>query len=189
LARGPLFIRRLYQRQPTNSRSFALAQLEFEEARTFYWTGTVNDSLDLELKPSNPEVKIQSAYVTLPKAFGGNGAIELGPSKYVLSVKSVHAKLVKLQESQMVFEGGGVSMSNTIPMAVPIGIESRYIAKGQVRAHRALYYLPYLFIATVEPDGPIHVRVTEMHFKQLQFLGRLEKENIHARIESIWEDR
>ena len=172
-------------------RAVTLAQLEFKEARSFFWLGTVNPDLALELNPSNPDIKIQAASVTVPKLFApfpDNTSIELGPVKYAISLTSVDGRLREMCAKDTVFEDGMFTVSQSVPRAIPMAIESRYVARGQIRIDRSLYYLSYSVTALMDPKGPIHYKVEALEYAQLRFMRRLSETGDAALVvEEIWQ--
>lgn len=176
-------------------RAVTLAQLEFDEARSFFWLGTVNSELALELNPSNPDIKIQAADATVPRLFApfpDHPSLELGPVKYLISLASADAKLRDLWTKDTVFdpEDGSFRVTQSVPNAIPIAIESRYVVRGQIRADRSLYYLSYSVTALANPraTAPIHYKIETVEYAQLRFIRRLsETDDATAVVQEIWE--
>lgn len=96
-------------------RSLRLSEREFEESHSTFWTGTVDDKNVLRLVPSNPDVKIQAAWITFPKPFKSGAGDTLGPEgqlrppDYSVSIQEVRNKIAEMIKKDTIYTNGIIS--------------------------------------------------------------------------------
>jgi len=167
-------------------RAMALAEREFEEARTFFWTGAV-EKLQLHLMPSNPDVKPQAVEIVLPKVFDPFPST-VDDRKLTYSLEKTQHKLKELWEASVVYEGDNVFASATPPpRVIPLVVECRYVVKGQVRQDRSLYYLTFDVTMLMSPKTTPHVSLQSVEYSGLRFIRRVPDDmTAEAEVEAAW---